>query len=79
MASLSVERYLAEQGLPQELHKDKQRVVCLAVSCVATWGVLPQRRWGEDRGRSSDHGLAVTGIKCAALVWLRVCHVRGHA
>ncbi len=41
MASLSVERYLAEQGLLQELHKDKQEVVCLAVSRVAKWGVLP--------------------------------------
>ena len=66
-ALLSVERYLAEQGLLQELHKDKQQVVCLAVSRVATWGVLPQRRRGEDRGRSPDHGLAVTGISANVL------------
>ena len=42
-------------------------MVRLAVSCVATWGVLPQRRCGEDRGRSPDHGLAVTGISANVL------------
>ena len=41
-------------------------MVRLAVSRVATWGVLPQRRWGEDWDCSS-HGLAVTGISANVL------------